>query len=51
MKRGMIYLLIAIPAAAVIMGSITLYLAISTPEAPVTREAPPLSKTSWREAP
>jgi hypothetical protein len=47
----MIYLLIALPAAAVIMGSITLYFAITTPEAVVVREAPPLSKTSWRQEP
>jgi len=50
-KRGMIVLLIAIPAAAVLMGAITAYLAVSTPEAAVEREAPPLSKTSWREEP
>jgi len=49
MKRGMIYLLIAIPAAAVVMSSITLYFAVSTPEAAVQRDAPPLSKTSWRD--
>ena len=51
MKRGIIVLLIAIPAAAVLMGAITAYLAVSTPEAAVEREAPPLSKTSWREEP
>ena len=50
-KRGMIVLLIAIPAAAVLMGAITAYLAVSTPESAVDREAPPLSKTSWREEP
>jgi hypothetical protein len=50
-KKGMIVLLIAIPAAAVLMGAITAYLAVSIPEAAVEREAPPLSKTSWREEP
>jgi hypothetical protein len=50
-KRAMIYLLIAIPAAAVVMGVVTAYLAITTPEAVVEREAPPLSKTSWRQQP
>jgi hypothetical protein len=51
MKRGMMVLLIAIPATAVLMGAITAYLAVSTPEAVVEREAPPMSKTSWREEP
>ncbi len=51
MKRGMVVLLIAIPATAVLMGAITAYLAVSTPEAAVQREAPPLSKTSWRKQP
>ena len=48
-KRRMIVLLIAIPAAAVLMSAITVYVAVSTPETVVKREAPPLSKTSWQE--
>ena len=48
-KRRMVVLLIAIPAAAVLMSAITVYVALSTPEAVVERQAPPLSKTSWRE--
>ena len=50
MKRGMIYLLLAVPAASLIMGGITLYLALSDPPVPVEIESEPLSKTSWREA-
>ncbi len=48
-KRRMVVLVIAIPAAAVLMSAVTVYVAVSTPEAVVKREAPPLSKTSWRE--
>jgi hypothetical protein len=48
-KRGVIYLLIAVPVATLIMGGITLYLALSDPPQAVKIDAKPLSKTSWRE--
>ncbi len=50
-EKGMIFLIVAIPAMAVLMGAITMYLALSSPETVVQREAPPLSKTSWRNDP
>lgn len=49
MKRGVLYLLIAVPVVTVIMGGVTLYLAFSDPPQAVEIEAKPLSKTSWRE--
>lgn len=49
MKRLPVILLIAIPAAAIVMGAISLYLAMQGPsqELPVTEA--PLSKTSWQQ--
>ncbi len=49
MKRGMIYLLIALPLASVIMGAVTAYLAFSTADPVVVDSEPALSKTSWRD--
>ena len=49
MKRSPVILLIAIPAAAVLMGLITMYLAFSGPDQAMPVEKAPLSKTSWRE--
>ena len=43
-----IVLLIAIPAAAVVMGAITMYLAFQGPNQEVLKDGAPLSKTSWR---
>lgn len=44
-------LLIAIPAASVLMGIITLALALGGPDQEIPAEAhAPLSKTSWRGA-
>lgn len=49
MKRGVLYLVIGIPLAAVLMGAVTLYVAFSNPDPGVQQDAVPLSKTSWRE--
>jgi hypothetical protein len=51
MKRGMIYLLIALPCAAVLMGVVILVLAFSEPDRGVRHDGVPLSKTSWQQAP
>lgn len=48
MKRLPIILVIAIPAAAVVMGMITMYLAFQGPDQEVLIDGAPLSKTSWR---
>lgn len=48
MKRGMIYLIIAIPLASVVMGAVTLYLALSEPDVAVRQQQPTLSRTNWR---
>jgi hypothetical protein len=44
-----LYLVIGIPAAAVVMGIITLVIAFSNADPGVERDGPPLSKTSWHE--
>jgi len=49
MKRGVLYLVIGIPVAAVLMGVVTLYVAFSNPDPGVQRDGAPLSKTSWQE--
>lgn len=49
MKRGMLYLVIAIPLAAVLMGVVTLYVAFSGPNQAIEKVERPLSKTSWHE--
>jgi len=49
MKRGVLYLVIGIPLAAVLMGVVTLYVAFSNRDPGVDRDATPLSKTSWQE--
>ena len=49
-KRGMIYLLIALPLASVIMGMVTLYVALAEQDPVVTESPQALSKTSWRGA-
>ena len=43
-----VILLIAIPAAAVVMSSITAYFAYQGPNQEIRVESAPLSKTSWR---
>ena len=50
MKRLPVILLIAIPAAAVVMGAITMYLAFEGPDQEIRLDGAPLSKTSWRPA-
>jgi hypothetical protein len=49
MKRGILYLIIGIPAAAVLMGAVTLYVAFSNVDPGVRLEQPALSKTSWQD--
>ncbi|MDH3643667.1 MAG: FixH family protein [Gammaproteobacteria bacterium] len=49
MKRGMIYLLFALPIASVIMGGVTFYLAFSEADTLVIDTGQTLSKTSWRD--
>jgi hypothetical protein len=48
MKRGVLWLVIAIPAASVLMGILTLYLAFNTNDGPIDTTSAPLSKTSWK---
>ncbi len=48
MKRLPVLLLIAIPAAAVIMGAISLYLAFQGPDQEIPLTGAPLNKTSWQ---
>lgn len=50
MKRLPLILLIAIPAASVVMGAISLYLATRGPSQEIELRAAPLDKTSWRDA-
>jgi hypothetical protein len=49
MKHRILYLVIAIPAAAVLMGIVTLYVAFSRPDPGVPMERPAMSKTSWQD--
>jgi hypothetical protein len=48
-NRLPVILLIAIPAAAVVMSSITAYFAYQGPDQEIRVESAPMSKTSWRE--
>ncbi len=50
MKNRILYLVIGIPATAVLMGVVTLYIAFSMPDPGVPIEQPPMSKTSWQVA-
>ena len=49
-ERLPVILLIAIPAAAVVMSSITAYFAYQGPNQEIRVNSAPLSKTSWRPA-
>ncbi len=49
MKRGIFYLIVGIPLAAVLMGAVTLYIAFSNADPGIPMDAPAMSKTSWRE--
>jgi len=49
MRNKVLYLVVAIPAAALLMGAMTLYIAFSNPDPGVVLDAPPMSKTSWRK--
>lgn len=48
--NGMVYLIVAIPLMALVMGVVILYLAFSNPDSGVRQDGKPLSKTSWQEA-
>lgn len=48
-KNKVLLLVIGIPAAALIMGAVTLYVAFSYPDAAIDTEHRAMSKTSWRE--
>jgi hypothetical protein len=50
-RNGMLYLIIGIPGAAVLMGAVALYLAVSQPDPGVRQDGVPLSKTSWQTQP
>lgn len=49
--NGALYLVIAIPCAAILMGAVSLYIAFSQPDRGVHPDGVPLSKTSWRDEP
>jgi len=49
MKRSVLWLVIGIPLAAVVMSSISLYVALSNPDPGVVLDGRPLSKTSYRD--
>jgi len=49
MKRLTLILVIAIPAAAVLMGAISLYFAVQGPDQEMPLEKAPLNKTSWQK--
>ena len=48
MKRGVLYLLIALPLASVLMGAISFYIAFSDPDPVIEQSARVLGKTSWQ---
>jgi hypothetical protein len=48
-KRGILWLVIGIPAAAVVMGFVSLWIALSDPDPGVEFDGRPLSKTSYRD--
>ena len=47
--RWIILLLMAIPAAAVLMGAISMYLAYQGPDQEILIRERPASKTSWQQ--
>ena len=48
--KSLLWLLLIPPAAAVFMGVLMLILAVDTNPGVINPSAPPLSKTSWRDA-
>ena len=50
-REPLVWLLIALPLAGVVMGTITATMAYQGPDEELTVTTPPLSKTSWREHP
>lgn len=50
MRRGVLYLVIGIPASAVLLGMVLLYVAFTNADPGIEIDEPPMSKTSWREA-
>lgn len=51
MKRGVLYLVFGIPATAILMGIITVWIAVTNPDPPVRFDGPPLTKTSYQDEP
>lgn len=49
MKRPIILLIVGLPAAAVLMGAISLYLALQGPDQEIPVGEAPLTKTSWQK--
>jgi hypothetical protein len=49
MKSKVLWLVIGIPLAAIVMSSISLYVALSNPDPGVVLDARPLSKTSFQD--
>ena len=50
-RQPLVWLLIALPLAGVVMGTITATMAYRGADQELTVITPPLSKTSWREHP
>ncbi len=50
MKRFMIGLIIAIPAASIVLGVVMIVLATQSADYEVRDSSQPLSKTSWRDS-
>lgn len=50
MRRGVLYLVIGIPASAVLLGMVLLYVAFTNADPGIEIDEPPMSKSSWREA-
>ena len=48
MKRWMLTLIICIPLASVVFGSVMMYFAFNSNDYDVLEQDVPLSKTSWR---
>jgi hypothetical protein len=49
MKRGVLYLVVGIPASAVLVGMVLLYVAFTNADPGIEVDVPPMSKTSWRK--
>jgi hypothetical protein len=49
--NAVLYLVIAIPSTAVVLGILLLYIAFSQPDPGIQPDGVPLSKTSWQQMP